>query len=356
MRVLRKNLFCVLILLFTTIQGNKSVTIKMFHVFENVSSETQELKNSIIINYNKMGTLSDSTIFNHTLPLSKKYVYVLGENEGLKLKRSYAREMVLSYYFKYNNHGQRISTELLGTGDTVYWKEFRKYNIEGQLIKQIRYNPSEAINPEMMVPKRESGKMVWGESYEYDSTGTVLEHKEIYNNYILVISSYDMQNPGNPKKNKEYFDPSVIIQTTFFHNDKGLLTHETSSGRLGKSLGSRSHEYDILDRRIKTKVYNSNGVIEETFNTVYDDEAFKTYYYYTDSTLKLSSMTEVLLDNKGRVYVEARLDGEERVLEKNVYYYDKKDRIALVKQYDMLRRGRKEDKQIPIKVNTYEYD
>ena len=355
-RVLRKNLFCLFILLFTTLQSNKTVTVKMFHVFENFSSETQELRNSIIMNYDKKGNLNDSTIYNHTLPLSQKYVYVLGKNEGLKLKRSYEKEMVLSYYFKYNNLGQRVSTELFGTGDTLYWREFKKYDTLGRLIKRIRYNPSEAVNPEMMVPRKESGKMIWGESYDYDSTGTILEHKEIYNNYVLVITSYDMQEPGNPTKSGEYFDPSVITQTTYFHNDEGLLTHEISSGKLGKSLGSKSHEYDILNRRTRTTVYNLNGVIEETFNTIYDDDAFKTYYYYTDSTLKLSSMKEILLDNKGRAYIEATLDGDERVLEKNVYYYDKKDRIALVKQYDMLRRGRKEDKQIPIKVNTYEYD
>ena len=31
---------------------------------------------------------------------------------------------------------------------------------------------------------------------------------------------------------------------------------------------------------------------------------------------------EVLLNNEGRMYIEAVLDEKERVLEKNVYYYD----------------------------------
>ena len=62
----------------------------------------------------------------------------------------------------------------------------------------------------------------------------------------------------------------------------------------------------------------------------YDDDNFKTYDYYSDSTLKLVSMKEVLLDNQGRTYVEAILDGEERVLEKNVYYYDSVLMLSLI--------------------------
>ena len=264
--------------------------------------------------------------------------------------------MVLSYHFEHNKFGNRVSTTLFGTGDTLFWKEFQKYDDRGNCIKRIRYNPIEAVNPEMMPIKDEPGKMIWGESYNYDSTGTVLEHKELYNNYILVITTYDLGSLNIPKKRGEYFDPSVMLQTIFFHNDVGQLTHEVSVGRLGQSMGSKAYEYDILGRKIKTIVYNENGMIEETLNTVYDDDNFKTYDYYSDSTLKLASMREVLLDNQGRTYIEAILDGEERVLEKNVYYYDKKDRIAQIKQYDMIRRGRHDDREIPIRVNTYEYE
>ena len=64
----------------------------------------------------------------------------------------------------------------------------------------------------------------------------------------------------------------------------------------------------------------------------------------------------MLLDNQGRKYVEAILDGQDRVLEKNVYFYDKKGRVQEIKQYDMLRRGREGINEIPIRVNTYEYD
>ena len=91
-------------------------------------------------------------------------------------------------------------------------------------------------------------------------------------------------------------------------------------------------------------------------NTVFDDDDFKTYDYFSDSVVKLSSIKEVLLDNQGRKYVEAILDGQDRVLEKNVYFYDDKGRVEEIKQYDMLRRGREGINEIPIRVNTYEYD
>ena len=154
----------------------------------------------------------------------------------------------------------------------------------------------------------------------------------------------------------EYFDPSVMFRSIYFHNENNHLTHETSVGRLGQSIGSKAYEYDILGRKIKTTVYNEKGMIEETLNTIFDDDNFKTYDYYSDSILKLASMREVLLDNRGRTYIEAILDGEERILEKNVHYYDKRGRIAQIKHYDMIRRGRHDDREIPIRVNTYEYD
>ena len=341
-------------LLLITALGAKTTTVKVFHVFNSFGTETQELKNSIVMMYDKNGFLVDSTIYTHTLPLSEKYVYVTGPHEGLKLQRSYDREMILAYRFKNNNSGQRMSTCLYGSGDTLYWKEFHKYDDRGLIIKRIRYNPQEAINPEMMVLKKDSGEMIWGESYDYDSTGTVLKHRELYDNYVLEITTYDLTPLKDPKKRNEYFDPSVIFRTIYFHDENSHLSHEISVERLGKSLGSSKYEYDILGRQVKSTFYNSNGVIEESLNTVYDDNNFKQYKYLADSTLKLISKKELLLDDSGRPYIEAILDGEERLLEKNVYSYDEKGRLSQIKQYDMIRRGR-DDKKIPVRVKMYEY-
>ena len=336
--------------------GNRATTIKVFHIFESFGTETQELKNSIVLNFDLNGLLIDSTIYSHTLPLNKKYVYVSGPNEGLQLRRSYGQEMVLSYKFLYDNQGNRISTTLYGTGDSLYWKQYQKFDGNNKIIKRIRYNPLQAINPNMIHGDDDSKNMLWGENYDYDSTGTILEHKEFYNDYVLVITSFKLGPLDGPKKQSEYFDPSVIFQTIFFHNELGQLIEERSVGRLGQSLESKIHEYDILGRRVSTTIYNEEGVVEKTYNTVFNDDNFKTYDYYSDSNVKLNLIREVLLDNQGRRYVEAILDGQDRVLEKNVYFYDNKGRVIEVKQYDMLRRGRQGKNEIPIRVNTYEYD
>ena len=342
--------------LISIMLGNRSTTIKVFHVFESFGTETQELKNSIVMHFDSKGYMLDSTIYSHTLPLSEKYVYVSGPEEGLKLRRSYDREMILSYQFEYNDSGNKISTTLYGTGDSLYWRQYQKYDGDNKIIKRIRYNPIKAINPDMMHENDNSKGMLWGESYDYDSTGTILERKDLYNNYVLVITSFELSPLEAPKKQGEYFDPSVIFQTIFFHNDSGQLTQEQTVGRLGQTLGSKTYKYDILGRRVATTVYNEEGTIQKIYNTVFDDDNFKTYDYYSDSDVKLSSIKEVLLDNQGRKYVEAILDGQDRVLEKNVYFYDKKGRVQEIKQYDMLRRGREGINEIPIRVNTYEYD
>ena len=349
-----KYFFCNLII--SALIGDKATTIKVFHVFESFGTQTQELKNSIIINFDSNGFVVDSTIYSHTLPLSEKYVYVSGPNEGLKLRRSYDEEMILSYRFENDKQGNRISTQLFGTGDSLYWRQYQKFDSNNKIVKRIRYNPIEAINPEMMRLEDDSKNMIWGEDYSYDSTRTVLRRKEVYKNYVLVITNFKIDQKETPKKVSQYFDPSVIFQTIFFHNDQGELIEEKSSGRLGQSLGSKIHKYDILGRRVSTTLYNEEGTVEKIYNTVYDDENFKTYDYYSDSNVKLNSVREVLLDNQGRKYVETILDGQDRVLEKNVYLYDNQERIKEIKCYDMLRRGREGKDEIPIRVNTYEYD
>ena len=117
---LLKHLIWILMLSCSLVSGGRTTTIKIFHVFESFGTETQEIKNSIVMNYDTEGFLTDSTIYSHSLPLSEKYIYVLGHHEGLKLQRTYDREMVLSYHFEHNKFGKRVSTTLFGTGDTLY--------------------------------------------------------------------------------------------------------------------------------------------------------------------------------------------------------------------------------------------
>ena len=114
--------------LFLPLFGLNTVTIKVYHVFESFGTETQELKYSTIINYNKRGLITDSTIYSHDIPLSKKYVYITGEKEGLQLQRTYDKEMVLSYRYEYDNLKRRTSTSLFGANDSIYWREHYKYD------------------------------------------------------------------------------------------------------------------------------------------------------------------------------------------------------------------------------------
>ncbi len=353
---LLKLLFCTLFILPSHLFGKKTTTIKVFHVFESFGQETQELKNSIVMNYLPNGVLNDSTVYSHTIPLDKKYVYVSGSGEGLKLQRTYKREIILSYRFENDKNGKRISTSLYGSGDSLYWKEYQKYDDKGKIIKKIRYNPLKAINPDTALIRKGGNEMLWGESYSYDSTGRVLTCKELYNNYALVVTTFQLDSLGSPIKTKEYFDPSVIFQTIFFHNDFGYLIQESTTGILGNLIESKTHEYDILGRRVATTVYNDNGTTEKIYNTVFDDDNFKIYDYYTDSLIYLSSIREVLLDNNGRTHIEAILDGKNKVLEKNVYNYDNKGRISEIKSYDMVRLRTHRKREIPIRVNIYEYD
>ena len=104
------------------------MTIKVFHVLESFGTQTEDLKNSIVMNYNNKNLLLDSTIYSHLVPLSKKYVYVSGENEGLKLQHKYDKKTVLSYQFEYDKNVNRVSTTLYGSNDSLYWREFHKYD------------------------------------------------------------------------------------------------------------------------------------------------------------------------------------------------------------------------------------
>ena len=137
----------------------------------------------------------------------------------------------------------------------LYWKEHYKYDDNNYLYKQIRYDPSKAINPEM-IDDVKNGNSIWAEKYYYLKEG--FDHKELYNNYCLLITTYHFDSLKTPIKIKEYFDPSVIFQTIYFNNQAGNLTHETTTGFLGASLGSKTYEYDDKNRKIKEVVYNQN--------------------------------------------------------------------------------------------------
>ena len=330
-------------------------SIKTFHVFSSFGTKTKELKNSITLTYDKDGFLIDSTIYTHDVPLSEKYIYVTGKNEGLKLQRTYDKKKVLSYSFENDSLGKRINTTLRGFKDSVYWKEFNKYNEKGILIKKLRYNPLEIKNRYDSLDNKQQGKLIWGELYNYNTSNTILEKKELYDNHILETTIFDIDSSNNIKKRGEYFDSSVIFRTIYFHDQNNNLIKEISVGENGKSIGSKSYNYDILGRKTQIKTYDSDGLLYETLNISHDDKLLKIYNYYLDSSTQLFSIKETLLNSEGNPYIIAILDSDDRVLEKNVYYYDAQGRIDMIKQYDMIRQGQYDNFQIPFKVSIYEY-
>lgn len=358
--IIIKKLFFALttisITLFSSIEmAPIKTTIRLYSIYESFGAQTQELKKSTEINYNSLGKALDSTLYNHSIPLSEKYVYVTGPSEGVRLHKTYDRKKILSYRFIYNSAGQRISTALHGADDSLFWKEFFKYDNQNRLIKTIRYNPNRAINSENMLQKDQSGKLIWGENYNYDSTGTILEKEEVYDGHVLEVSNYRIDNVGVPEKKAEYFDPSVIFRTIFFHNEFDQLINETTVGRFGKSEGSKSYEYDGFGRIIKSNYYNSNGLLTETLKREYREMDFRISEFRIDSSGSTISEIETRLDVESRPFIKALIDNQNRLTEKQVFHYDKLNRVISIKSYDMLRRG-KNDNEIPMTVTTYEYE
>ena len=347
-------IYTIKIFIASILSANQT-SIKTFHVFSSFGTQTKELKNSIAIKYDKSGFILDSTIFTHDVPLNKKYIYVTGKSEGLKLQRTYDKKKVLSYIFENDSLGKRISTTLMGSKDSIYWKEFNKYDRQGILIKKLRYSPSEVRNEKSLQDNTSQEESIWGELYDYNASNTVLEKKELYDGYILETTTFDIDSLNNIKKRSEYFDPSVIFRTIYFHDSNENLIREISVGENGNSMGSKSYSYDILGRKTQVKTYDRDGLLYENLNISHDDKLSKTYEYYFDSSAQLFSVKETLLNNQGNPYIIAVLDDEDRILEKSVYYYDAQGRIDQIKQYDMVRQRLYDNFQIPVKVSIYEY-
>ena len=298
--------------MMNSIAISSKTTIKVYHLFEQVGGPTQELKNSVVINFNDRGLMSDSTIYSHSTPLSQKYVYVLGDDEGLKLKHTFKKEMILSYLFKYNKKGKRVSTTLIGNNNEILWIEFLKYDSNENLIKRLKYDPSKAINPEMMMNSENLNEITWAEIYSYDSTGTTLEKKELYNNYVLSVTTFEIDSLKKANKKSEYFDPSVIFQTTYFHNNEKRINHEISVDRFGKSLGSKMFEYDFMGRITKKKIYDKSGLLNHTISTLYDDSNLKQFYYYSDSSITNLPIKEIVLNELHNKYIVIESEENEK--------------------------------------------
>ena len=69
---------------------------------------------------------------------------------------------------------------------------------------------------------------------------------------------------------------------------------------------------------VKITIYDNNVLMEETIQFVYDNKNSKTYKSYVDSSLEIFLKKETLFNGEGNPYIEAIIDGKDRVLEKKL--------------------------------------
>ena len=153
---------------------------------------------------------------------------------------------------------------------------------------------------------------------------------------------------------KQNFDPSLMIKTTFSYNDIGEVEEKIDSRR-GFSFGSKSFEYDKLGRIVKTNKYNQDGNLEATSTFLYNDDESRQTKIITDQSKKLIRRIETKLNSKNKKIIEATFDGKSRLIQKKTIGYNKDGRISRIHDYDMLKPG-ENGKPILISIITYEYD
>ena len=331
-------------------------TIKTYTIARSFGVETRELAQTTFVKYDSKNRVTDSTLYIHNIPLSKKYSYI-NFNDRRSLKKLKGIERLMHFKYDYNLGGQLVSKSLYGnSNDSLRWKEFYKYLSNGKLWKIIRFDPSK-VHPDNKISGLDSedpDNMPWGETYSYNDAGEIREHKEFYAGYIIESTIYNTDSNGTLIIERENFDPSLMIKTTFSYNEKGKVKEKINSRR-GFSFGSQSFEYDKFERKIKINQYNQDGDLETTSTFLYDDSELRKTKIVTDQSKKLIRRIETKLNSKNKKIIEATFDGKSRLIQKKTIGYNKSGRISRMHDYDMLKPG-ENGKPILISIITYEYD
>jgi len=333
----------------------KTKTIKTYSIARNFGTETRELTQSTFVRYNSKKQIIDSTLYIHNIPLSEKYSYI-NFNDRKSLQKLEGVERLMHFTYGYNLEGQLISKFLYGNNnDSLKWREFYKYFSNGKLWKVIRFDPSK-VNSENKIDGElyEPNNMPWGETFTYNDSGTIKEHKEFYAGFIIESTIYDSDTSGAIIIKEENFDPSIMKKITYSYNDNGLL-NEIISSRRGFSIGSESHEYDNSGRKNKINHYDLNGNLEKTSTFLYETKENRETKIITDSSKKLILRIESIKNSSDKKIIEATFDGKSRLIQKKTIGYDANRRLSRVHDYDMLKPG-KNGNPILINIITYEYD
>ena len=345
------------ILLFSFSYGEiKTKIIKTYTITRSFGVETRELTQSTFVRYNSQNKIIDSTLYIHNIPLSEKYSYI-NFKDRKSLKKLEGIERLMHFKYEYNLEGKLVSKNLFGNNnDSLKWREFYKYLSNGKLWKIIRFDPSmvhqdnkiDGLSPE------DPNNMPWGETYSYDESGEIKEHKEFYAGYIIESTVYNIDSNGTLMVEKENFDPSLMIKTTFSYNDLGQVEEKIDSRR-GFSFGSKKFEHDKFGRKLNIIHYNQDGNLEKTSTFLYNDNESRQTEIITDPSKKLIRRIETKLNSKNKKIIEATFDGKSRLIQKKTIGYNKDGRISRIHDYDMLKPG-DNGKPILISIITYEYD
>ena len=336
--------------------GINTKTIKTYTITRSFGVETRELTQSTIVRYNSNNQITDSTIYIHNIPLSKKYSYI-NLNDRSSLKKLEGVERLMHFKYEYNLENQLVTKNLFGnSNDSLKWKEFYKYLSNGKLWKIIRFDPSK-VHPDNKIigldPKTPRN-MPWGETYSYNEAGNIKEHKEFYSGYIIESTVYNIDSNGTLIVEKENFDPSLMIKTTISYNSEGEIEEKIDSRR-GFSFGSERFEYDELGRRVNITKYSQDGELEKTSTFIYEDSGLRKTKIITDPSKKLIRRVETRLNSKNKKIIEATFDGKSRLIQKKTIGYNKDGKLSRIHDYDMLRPG-ENGNPILISIITYEYD
>ena len=334
---------------------NTKIT-KTYTITRSFGVETRELTQSTFVNYDSQNKITDSTLYVHNIPLSEKYSYI-NFNDRKSLKKLEGIERLMHFKYDYNLEGKLVSKDLYGkNNDSLKWREFYKYLSNGKLWKIIRFDPSkvhpnnkiDGLNPE------DPSNMPWGETYSYDDSGEIKEHKEFYAGYIIESTIYNTDSNGTLIVEKENFDPSLMIKKTFSYNDVGEV-EEIIDSRRGFAFGSKSFEYDKFGRKLKITYYDQDGNLEKTSTYLYNNYESRKTEIITDPSKKLIRRIETKVNSENKKIIEATFDGKSRLIQKKTMGYNKDGRLSRVHDYDMLKPG-ENGKPILISIITYEYD
>tara|TARA_Y100001970_G_scaffold242592_1_gene307172 strand:- start:859 stop:1929 length:1071 start_codon:yes stop_codon:yes gene_type:complete len=334
----------------------RTKTIKTYTITNSFGVETRELTQSTFVRYNSRNKIKDSTLYVHNIPLSDKFSYI-NFNDRSSLKKLEGIERLMHFKYDYNLEGKLISKNLYGNdNDSLRWREFYKYFSNGKLWKIVRFDPSK-VHPDNKIDGLDPidpNNVPWGETYSYDDSGNVREHKEFYAGYIIESTVYNTDSNGTLVVEKENFDPSLMIKKTFTYNDKGEIK-EVIDSRNGFSFGSKSFEYDHLGRKMIINQYNQDGNLETTSTFLYGNDDSRQTEIIADKSKKLIRRIETKLNSKNEKIIEATFDGKSRLIQKKTIGYNKDGKVSRVHDYDMLKPGAN-DKPILISIITYEYD